>query len=295
MKINEIIGQKKIINQLMMQTKYYKEYRKTSFPHTLLIASAGQGKTTIAKALADILSDNFIEAYAPNLKTEEDMANLFVKNNRLIPENSVIFIDEIHALSLKLTETLYTLMENFTLALEGESVSFPRFTLIAGTTEPQLMSKPLRDRFVNTFLFEPYTDEDMSRYIDNYKLNVKISKDVKPVFARLSKYTPRLMNSLLEKAGCYMYYNGITELGSNDIDGFLSYAGYTKDGLTELEKRYISILKDKGIVSVGNISNMLGLKENMVSTIIEPSLLSIGAIEITSSGRSLTEKGKQMC
>ena len=92
-----------------------------------------------------------------------------------------------------------------------------------------------------------------------------------------------------------MYYNGITELGSNDIDGFLSYAGYTKDGLTELEKRYISILKDKGIVSVGNISNMLGLKENMVSTIIEPSLLSIGAIEITSSGRSLTEKGKQIC
>lgn len=293
MTLNELIGQNAIKNQVEMQVKYCKATH-TVFPHTLLIASAGQGKTTFANAIAGMLVDKCIQAYGPTIQTENDLNKLFVdETGTMIPNGSVLFIDEIHAIPSKVAENLYTIMENFKLIKDGQAYAFPKFTLIAGTTEPQMMSKPLRDRFVNTFVFEPYNDKDVAAYVERDG-RVWMNTLLYPAFGKLCKYTPRIMNSMLEKMKMFVYNKDHVFFDTQDWPEFLQSIGLTTDGLTAMEDKYMVILKGRGKASLSTMANLMGVKPNMVSCIIEPSLLSAGLIELAVGGRKLTDLGTEM-
>ena len=293
MTLQELIGQNAIKNQVEMQVKYCKDTNSV-FPHTLLIASAGQGKTTFANAIAGMLVDKCIQAYGPTIQTEQDLNKLFVDSNgEMIADGSVLFIDEIHAIPAKVAENLYTIMENFKLIKDGMAYAFPKFTLLAGTTEPQMMSKPLRDRFVNTFVFEPYTDKDVAKYVERDG-RVWMDTNLYPSFGKLCKYTPRIMNSMLEKMRMFAYNKDHMFFSKEDWPEFLQSIGLTNDGLTALEDKYMVVLKQRGKASLSTLANLLGVKPNMVSCIIEPSLLAAGLIELAVGGRKLTELGSEL-
>lgn len=234
-----------------------------------------------------------MEGYGPKIKTEEDLANLFVKDNALIKDGSVIFIDEIHAIPPKLTEYLYTIMENFSLSLNGSSVSFPKFTLLAGTTEPQQMLKPLLDRFVNTFILEPYTNEDMYTLIQKNLPGIHMEEGVMDTLVVLGKRTPRLIKSLLKRVECFCYTRKTKQVLSENRGDLLDYLGYSNSGLTVLETKYLKILKDAPGKSVPLyiISNLIGLKEEFITSLIEPGLLAGGFVYTTYAGRHITQAG----
>lgn len=293
MQIDKLIGQHAIKQQVKLQAEFCKKYSAV-FPHTLLIASAGQGKTTMANALAELIGRDFVQAYGPSIQTPTDVWSLFFrKDGSFIRPGTVVFIDEIHAIPTKLTELLYTLMETFTIIKDGKSLSVPKFTMLAGTTEPHMMSKPLRDRFVNQFVFVPYTEYDMIDYITNlgaaYVLPVTCCR-----IAKLCNYTPRLVNSLMKKLHMYCCVNKVSCVNDQVFTDFLVANGYTETGLTALEDKYMRVLAEAKKASISTLANLLGMKQSMISSIVEPSLLSRGLIELSYGGRTLTEEGQKM-
>ena len=77
----------------------------------------------------------------------------------------VLFIDEIHRIKGNVQESLYPVMEDYTLDLpigqgpSAEVVQVPlsRFTLVGATTREGLLAGPFRDRFGIRMHLEYYT------------------------------------------------------------------------------------------------------------------------------------------
>ncbi len=290
MKIDNLIGQEAIKSQVRMQAEFCKQYNAV-FPHTLLIASAGQGKTTMANAIAEIIGREIVQGYCPSIQTEEDLWALFrTKDGSWRKPGFILFLDEVHQLSLKMAEQLYTIMETFTLVTDGQVKPFPKFTLLAGTTEPHMMSKPLRDRFVNQFVFEAYTEEDMKNYIERLGA-VMVLPSASRRIGRICNFTPRLVNGFMKKLHMYSRINKVSCVDNDILTKFLRDSGYTEHGLTQLEDKYMKVLAKQKKASLATISNLLSMKQSMVSTILEPALISRGLIELSCGGRVLTQTG----
>lgn len=295
----KLVGQDNIKTQLSSQLTYCVK-NKEPLPHSLLIASAGQGKTTFANAIMQIVpvlnkNAKTINVYGPSIQTKEDLLQIFVKNNQPnLLECSAVFIDEIHAIPYKILEMLYTIQENFSINLNDSKVSLPKFTLLGGTTEPQLLPKPLIDRFINVFTFEPYSEKQIVDMLWNNNYHIILDYEMLPQVAKICKYTPRLVQNFLVKARMYMKTKNWLYFDKKYLDAFLYSIGYNRFGLTPLEVKYLKILGQLEKASAKTLASILGLKTDMITSIIEPSLITAQLIELSIVGRKLTEEGKNL-
>jgi len=118
----------------------------------------------------------------------------------------VVFIDEIHALSPKIQEQLYGVMEDFICTLEDKNlqqqiqVRLPKFTLIGATTHTGELNAPLLSRFQYKGHLMPYTTLELTNMVMSagkriYDLNVPL--DVAERIAKLSRRTARVCYNLL--------------------------------------------------------------------------------------------------
>lgn len=151
--LGDYIGQEKIKLQLKI-TIGASTKNGSPLPHMLLYGNPGLGKTTLAKIIANEIGVGFHEVLASNLKTAEDIENVLTGLSDNRPD--ILFIDEIHRLTLRSEELFYPVMEDFEFEKEsndgyrGKKVQrfwVPNFTLIGATTLAGELSRPLRDRF----------------------------------------------------------------------------------------------------------------------------------------------------
>ena len=123
----EIIGNEDFIRIVELSKQ------RQPFPHTLIYGPSGAGKTTLAKYISSAINaSDYISLYAPEL--EKIMLSMMLTS---IEENSLIVIDEIHALKKGLVEQIYQPIEEFIYG--GENI--PPFTLI-GITAHRNMIQP---------------------------------------------------------------------------------------------------------------------------------------------------------
>jgi len=294
---NEFIGQKHIVNSLKTFIKA-SEKRDKPVEHSLFYGQAGTGKTTIANLIAD--KRKVIVSSGAILKKPIDILTLF-KN---ITENSVLFIDEIHALSkqARLAEVLYPAMEDFKIDIiigdganaQTQTMYLPPFTLIGATTNLDLLTSPLRSRFRNVFRLETYSIEDMKKIINlsAKKLNIDITDKAINIIAYASRI-PRMANNLLKSTSDYaIVYNNRKvneQIVIHTLDDLEIYPnGLTQpevNMLSEMSKRYRN--KPIGITTISQITNE---PIGTIREIYEPYLLELDFIERTPQGRVVTNK-----
>lgn len=279
---NQYIGQEKakeILNSYILGVAA----RNKVFPHILIHAKAGMGKTTLAKIIAGEIGKNFVEIIASEIET-----NLDIKLKIIASDGGVVFIDEIHGLERGVCESLYSLMEDF--SDNGEQVQ--EFTLVGATTEiGEIMEtrRPFLDRFKIIIELEDYTEKEISviaeQYIDCSFDNDELSNNVYEIIGKNSRRTPRTAIRLAE-ASVYLNNDIMRVLKNfNIIEN-----GYTHKDLYTLE--YIS--KNEKGVGLNGIIAYLGTSKANYQQEIEPWLLSNGLILRTPRGRKITEEGKQI-
>lgn len=305
-------GQQLLKNKLVYLIKYA-DKTGLPFPHMLLTGPAGLGKSTFCRAIAADLNRPYVEAYGPSIQQEKDLISLFY-TDKLREPNTIIFIDEIHSMNPKVTEWLYGLMQECSVTTTNGVIKFPPFTLLAGTTDPGKIKAPLRSRFImreslyfynDADIYDIITDEfnkrnpDWKTFVDQEvdstgPLLFHEDSSTSTCICNLCVGTPRLAVNLAKAVMIYAIAFDLNPFLAYTWEGYFKANGIMLSGLTQTEVEYLRCieLSVDGVVGISTLCSSLRLTANDVIEVIEPKLLALGLINISSAGRSLTEKGK---
>lgn len=263
---------------------YFKNFSSKNINDNLLfVGPSGLGKTTYSKLLCESNKINLKYINAISFTSKQDIYNILLTLN----ENECLFIDEIHVLPKKFYEIFYNVMIDNTVNIiytyEATSkiinMKIPNFLFICATTEEYILKNAFLNRFNYIFRLNYLNDEQMKEFIistSNMKLtNVQIQQIIE------------ISHGILRK--CVFHVNQVQDIGKEeDVYKWLNLNPY---GLDDTMIIYLDILHKYKICSLKKISSCLGIKVNAIEETIEPLLIRLNLINVTTRGRELTEDG----
>jgi Holliday junction DNA helicase RuvB len=295
--LNDFIGQHQLKDNLFVFLNAAKS-RLESLDHTLLYGPPGLGKTTLANIIAKEMGVNIKVTSGPIISKAADLAAILTN----LQENDVLFIDEIHRLSISIEEVLYSAMEDFGLDIiigEGPAarsirINIPKFTLIGATTRLGLLSNPLRDRFGIPLRLDFYSPEELTLVIKRGAslMNIEISDLGAYEIASRSRGTPRIALRLLRRVRDFADINKSSVIDEKITNIALIKLGVDQMGLDSNDHRYLKFISDNyngGPVGVETIAAAMSEQKDAIEDTIEPFLIQIGFVQRTSRGRMLSQ------
>jgi|TARA_R110000744_G_scaffold248035_4_gene364479 Holliday junction DNA helicase RuvB len=292
-KFDDILGQASVLDALQISVDSAKK-RNTCLGHLLFYGPAGTGKTTLANAISNEMGCSLQTANGANLRSIKSTVAYLMK----IEKNSILFIDEIHRMTPIVEEFLYPVMEDFKIdmAVNEEktiSVPLPSFTLVGATTEIGLLARPFIDRFKNRHTLKLYSNKELRAIVEANmdKLEISLSDDAIKFVAKISKGTPRIVNSTLEWLRDYKVSKSLGQLSVSDVEEAMRIRGVDTNGFTDVDRQYLRALSKSDIpLGVGTISATTGIDKATIEDIVEPWLLRNDIVTKTPRGRILNRK-----
>ena len=300
--LSEYVGQEKI-KPLLKEAIAAAKSRGEPLEHVLMFGSAGLGKTTLAKIIANEMGGECTVMNGATIKDVDDFIDV-IKN---VKRGDVVFIDEIHRMSQSAAEAIYKAMEDFELQFiqktrggdaKNVDMKLPPFTLIGATTHSGLLSKPMRDRFSLKFKLEPYTEDELIILATNSmrKLGFELGPGAAAEIAKRSRGVPRICNTYVKRIRDKAQVLGVQVASKELVESYFLSAGIDENGLDEADIAYLSTLLNKfggAPVGIETLCAALGEGRNIVEEQIEPYLIYLGFINVSSSGRDLTKAGEE--
>lgn len=303
----EIIGQEGKLAQIEIALQSAK-IRNREIPHILFTGAAGCGKTTISKYIAEKSEADLIQTLPDSIKTHKDAMTLFeklnhdgydAKGNRISKISpSVIFIDEVHRLSLASQEILGIAMENYTLETGHVNRIYwiPYFTLLCATTLAGNLSKPFTNRFKMVLTFNPYSFEDSCKIVRTHcnRLKIEINEEVLPEIAKRCRGVPRIAVGLIERIRDLTLAVGLNKITTTTAEATFENIGIDNRGFTDTEIKILKVLYDNDDTPIG-LDNLAIITNESVRTLkdnVEPYLIQQGMMIRSGSGRIITRYGR---
>lgn len=271
--------------------------------HILLSGPAGLGKTTLAGIIANETGHTLYPASGPAIERPGELYSILAD----LPENSCLFIDEIHRLPKSCEEALYTAMEDRYIDLivgkdaraRSARIHLEPFILLGATTQAGMLSAPLRDRFGFFAKLRPYDTPALTNIVMRSAriMGVVLDREAAEVVASRSQGTPRIANRLL---GWVRDYASVTEYGAegpapvitSDV-AVTSLAAFGIDelGLDQVARDLLMVLLKSfagGPVGINTLAAAAGEDPLTVSSVYEPHLMAKGLLQRTLRGRVAT-------
>lgn len=256
--------------------------------HSLITGPAGTGKSTIARLIAQEHDTDFLS----EMCTPDFNMNAFINRLLHMDDSSngggggVVFLDEIHQLTKNKQHYLYSILHDGEISLDdGEKYKFRhKFCFLGATTDEHLLTKPLRDRFKNKIILDPYNDNEMAQIIQTMceKAGVDSTEEDCQALALASAGSPRQAGSLVSIA---------RDIGMVDMEIILDIARISPEGLTADHMQYLFALRDLGhTAGIESIANMTAKAPKILKE-LERLLIIRDYIRQTKGGRSITKKG----
>jgi Holliday junction DNA helicase RuvB len=299
--LSEFVGQGRVKEQLQLLVDSAMA-RREALDHVLLSGPPGLGKTTLAGILANELAVGFRPTSGPALERAGDLAAILTN----LEEGDVLFVDEVHRMPRPVEEILYPALEDFKLDViigKGPSarsirLDLPKFTLVAATTRPGLVTLPLRERFGFSPRLDYYSDHDLVQVVVRSAgiLGVHIEPEGAEEIARRSRGTPRIANRLLRRVRDYAEVRGDGRVTNDAARLALALFEVDDRGLDKLDVSILTALVTKfqgGPVGLSTLAAAVGEETETIEDVYEPYLLQLGFLKRTPRGRIATTAAYQ--
>ena len=300
------IGNKSIRQQIEVALESARK-RNSALPHMLFSGAPGCGKTTLAKLMAKTGGMDFMQVVPEEFNSYKNIIKI-LDNMNLEGYNrrgdkvgqikpTILFIDEIHNISMVGQEKLGIVMEDFKLESNRKRNShiwFPLFTIIGATTQEGILSKPYRDRFKLTFHFETYNMEDMAEIVNYHakKRGLMITPKACRKIASRSKGTPRIAVRLVERVQDYIITNSTDVITSKVALAVFDLMNLDEKGLNLQERKILlALYNTTAPIGLDSLAISANVSKRTITDSLEPFLIQEGLITRSGRGRILTPEG----
>jgi Holliday junction DNA helicase RuvB len=252
------------------------------------LGRSGLGKTSIANVLANEIGGNLHIVNAPQVRESKELFDILSK----IRNKDIFLVEEIHSLSRKVSDSLLVAIEDFYYVDKGRKYNIKPFTLIGATTDEGLIVPALRNRFKFRARFEEYSENELVEiaYLVASRIGFTLNKKTAQRISRVSRGVPREVAQNTEFIRMFMVANGLNSINTEKFYEIVSMRGFNKDGLRPHDIDYLKSLEYETL-SLNVLSSKIGVDRTTIQEDVEPYLLKLGLIEISTSGRSLSQKG----
>jgi Holliday junction DNA helicase RuvB len=293
----EFVGQERTKEQLGLLIQGARA-RGEFADHLLFSGPPGLGKTTLAGIVAHEMAVGFRPTSGPALERGGDLAAILTN----LEDGDVLFVDEVHRMPRVVEELLYAALEDFKLDVvigKGPSarsirLDLPRFTLVAATTRPGMITLPLRERFGFAPRLDYYSQEDLELVVLRSAriLGVVIDAGGAREIARRARGTPRVANRLLRRVRDFAEIRADGRITGDAARGGLELFEVDERGLDKVDVGILTTLIrkfDGGPVGLSTLAASVGEETETIEDVYEPYLLQLGFLKRTPRGRVATE------
>ena len=291
--LGEFVGQHRVKEQLGLLIEGARA-RGEFADHLLFSGPPGLGKTTLGGIVAHEMSVGFRPTSGPALERAGDLAAILTN----LEDGDVLFVDEVHRMPRTVEELLYAALEDFKLDVvigKGPSarsirLDLPRFTLVAATTRPGMLTLPLRERFGFAPRLDYYSREDLELVV------LRSARILGVEIARRARGTPRVANRLLRRVRDFAEVRGDGRITSASARGGLELFEVDEQGLDKVDVAILGTLIrkfDGGPVGLSTLAASVGEETETIEDVYEPYLLQLGFLKRTPRGRVATDLAYQ--